>query len=243
MKFVDPGTIYDFPPPGGDFAEYGASICAVSRDLNPQLLYSAYMQGVFPWFSEDDGEPVVWHSTDPRFVLFPAEFHVPKSLSKFLKHCPYTFTMDRCFRTVMEECRKMKRPGQDGTWIGDMMIDAYTKFHEDGFAHSFEAWKDGKLAGGFYGVLMGSVFCGESMFTIEPDSSKSAFAVFMKAFIDCGGIIVDSQSYTDNMARYGARNISRDAFLRIERTALFQPLGKDLKENFESFAGIYGRGE
>ncbi|MBQ0038945.1 MAG: leucyl/phenylalanyl-tRNA--protein transferase [Treponema sp.] len=232
-NLIDPEIIYQFPKPGTVYKEYGDSICAVTEDIDLQILYSAYMQGVFPWFCEDEGEPVVWHSTDPRFVLMPQDFHIPKSAAKFLKHTPYTYTMDKAFRQVMVQCAMQNREGQNGTWIGDMMLEAYVKFHEEGYAHSFEVWHDDELVGGFYGVLIGSVFCGESMFTKESDSSKSAFILFMKAFIECGGIIVDSQSYTDNIARYGAKNISRSAFLRIEREALHTPLKKDLAVEFE----------
>ncbi len=237
----DPEKIIAFPEPNTKYSSYGRQICEITESIPLQLLYSAYMQGVFPWFSEKDKEPVTWYSTDPRFVLFPGEFHCPDSLRRFLKKTPYTYTMDKCFRRVMKECAAMKRPDQDGTWIGQKMIDAYTKLHKAGYAHSFEVWHKGKLAGGFYGVLIGSVFCGESMFTIEPDSSKSAFALFMKAFTECGGIIVDSQSYTDNMARYGARNINRTEFLKIEKEALYKPLEKDLRKTFESIVNSYSK--
>lgn len=225
--------IIPFPEPNTKYSFLSRQICEITDGIPLQLLYSAYMQGVFPWFSENDKEPVTWYSTDPRFVLFPEDFHCPSSLRKFQKKTPFTYSMDRCFRRVMQECGKMKRSGQDGTWIGNKMIDAYSKLHKAGLAHSFEVWHKGKLAGGFYGVLIGSVFFGESMFTIEPNSSKSAFAFFMEAFTRCGGVIVDSQSYTDNIARYGARNISRDAFLHIEKTALYKPLDCDLKTVFE----------
>lgn len=241
-NLIDPTVIYKFPEPGTYYKEFGNSICAVTEDIDLQLLYSAYMQGVFPWFSEDDGEPVVWHSTDPRFVLMSSDFHIPKSAAKFLKRTPYTYTMDMAFTRVMTECAMQNRKGQNGTWIGDMMLEAYTKFHEEGYAHSFEVWHGDELAGGFYGVLMGSVFCGESMFTKESDSSKSAFILFMNSFIQCGGMIVDSQSYTDNIARYGAKNISLSAFRKIEEKALYTPLKKDLAVVFEiECAKLYSR--
>lgn len=231
---IYPDRIIPFPEPNTKYSYLGRQICEITDSIPLQLLYSAYMQGVFPWFSEEDNEPVTWYSTNPRFVLMPEDFHCPKSLKKFLKKTPYTYTMDKCFHQVLKECAKMKRPDQNGTWIGPKMIEAYTKFHKAGFAHSFEVWHDGKLAGGFYGVLIGSVFFGESMFTLEPDSSKSAFAFFMQAFKNCGGIIVDSQSYTDNIARYGGKNISRDAFLRIEKEALYKPLSTDFKSEFQN---------
>ena len=231
--FIDTDYMFKFPEP---VAEYNGA-CLVSREINAQLLYSAYMQGVFPWFDEDEGEPVVWYSPDPRFCLRIENLHVPKSLDRFLKHTPYTYTMDSCFVRVMEECRAMKREGQDGTWIGSKMINAYSDFHKAGFAHSFEVWHEETLVGGFYGVLFGSVFCGESMFTKMDNSSKSAFVLFARAFAECGGKLIDSQVYTDNIARYGATNISRDAFLRLEKEYLYRPLEHDLKERFLEKAG------
>ena len=231
---IDPNRIIPFPEPNTKYSFLSRQICEITDSIPIQLLYYAYLQGVFHWFSEEDKEPVIWYSNDPRFVLMPEEFHCPKSLKKFMKKSPYTYTMDKCFRKVMLKCAEMNREDQKGTWIGPMMIDAYTKFHKAGYAHSFEVWDQGKLIGGFYGVLIGSIFFGESMFTEKPNSSKSAFAYFMKAFIECSGILVDSQSYTENIARYGAKNISREAFLRIEQDALYTPLKKDLKTIFQN---------
>lgn len=226
---IYPDKIIQFPRP-----EKRQSVCCISKDMHLQLLYSAYMQGIFPWFNEDDGDPILWHSPDPRFCLTMENLHIPKSISKFLKHTPYTYTMDKDFSSVIKNCSTMFRPDQDGTWIGPKIIDAYNKFHEAGFAHSVEVYHDNNLVGGFYGVLIGSVFCGESMFTLESNSSKSAFVLFAKAFEECGGKLIDSQVYTDNIARYGATNISREAFLRLEREFLFKPLKKDLKSVFEA---------
>lgn len=232
LNVIDFETIIPFPEP----TKKSHYICGYSKSMPLQLLYSAYMQGVFPWFCEDDGDPVLWYSPDPRFVLRMENFHVPKSIDRFLKHTPYTYTMDTAFTKVMECCRAMKRPGQNGTWIGPMIIDAYTKFFDAGFAHSVEAWHDGALVGGLYGVLLGSVFCGESMFTKESDSAKSAFVLFARAFEKCGGKLIDSQVYTDNIARYGAVNISREAFLRLEHEYIPQPLAAPLKETFNQMA-------
>lgn len=228
---INKNLIYEIQlPPKDD--EFNNDICLVTKDIPMQLLYSAYMQGIFPWFNEDAQEPVMWFSPNPRFVIFSDEMHVSKSIKKFLKHTPYTYTMDKAFEQVMRECRKMKRADQDGTWIGEKMIAAYSQFHKEGFAHSFEVWHDEQLVGGFYGVLIGSVFCGESMFTIEPDSSKSAFVLFEKAFEACGGKLIDCQCYTDNMARYGGIEISREDFLNLEKILLFMPLKADLKKTF-----------
>ncbi|MCR5761993.1 MAG: leucyl/phenylalanyl-tRNA--protein transferase [Treponema sp.] len=229
---INDGLIIKFPEP---HAEY-KGICLITKDINVQLLFSAYMQGVFPWFNEDEGDPVIWYSPNPRFCMRIENLHVPRSLERFLKHNPYTYTMDTCFLRVMEECRSMKRDGQAGTWIGEKMINAYSEFHHAGYAHSFEVWHEEKLVGGFYGVLIGSVFCGESMFTKMDNSSKSAFVLFARAFAECGGKLIDSQVYTDNIARYGASNISRDAFLRLEAEYLYRPLECDLKERFLEIA-------
>ena len=208
---IDTADIFTFPEPG---LLYGIpNISLVTDDIPLRLLYSAYSQGVFPWFNEDQGEPVLWQSPKKRFVIPIRQLHVSKSIEKFLKHNPYTYTIDKAFADVIKNCAAQDRPDQNGTWIGPKMIDAYIKFHKAGYAHSIEAWKDGKLAGGFYGILIGSVFCGESMFTIEPNSSKSAFVLFARAFQKAGGKLIDCQSYTENMERYGARDITRKQYL------------------------------
>ena len=229
--YLDPGIIIEFPAPR-------RGISMITRTIPLQLLYSGYMQGAFPWFNEDEGEPVVWHSPQPRFCLRMEDLHISRSIDRFLKHSPYAYTMDKDFAGVIEGCRKMNRKGQDGTWIGQKIMDAYCAFHKKGYAHSFEAWDGNKLSGGLYGVLIGSVFFGESMFTIGPDSSKSTFAVFARAFSKCGGKLIDSQVYTDNMARYGAKNISRDAFLRLEGEYLYKPLEGNLADFFSKEAAM-----
>ena len=201
--------------------------------ITPSLVFSAYLQGIFPWYNEDEGDPVLWWSPDPRFVLPVEELHVPQSVDRYLKHTPYTYTMDTAFPEVMKNCAAMNRPGQNGTWIGARMVAVYTELAERGIARSVEVWHDGRLAGGLYGVLVGQVFCGESMFTIEDNSSKSAFVRFARAFIQCGGRLIDSQVYTDNMARYGAHNVSRSAFLRMENGFLPCKLTGNLKKTFE----------
>ena len=132
--------------------------------------------------------------------------------------------MDNCFESVIKGCANSKRPEQSGTWITEDMIAAYFKLHEEGFAHSVEAWHEDKLAGGFYGVLIGSVFFGESMFTTEPNASKAAFCTFVKSFETAGGKMIDSQIYTDHVARFGGKNISRNAFLHYEKEYLPMPL-------------------
>jgi leucyl/phenylalanyl-tRNA--protein transferase len=141
--------------------------------------------------------------------------------------------MDKAFSDVIKGCAAMKRHGQDGTWIGRQMFDVYGNLAERGIAHSVEVWHNGRLAGGLYGILIGQIFCGESMFTVEANSSKSAFALFARAFIKCGGRLIDSQVYTDNIARYCAHNISRAAFLRMEGILLPGKLSGNLKKTFD----------
>ena len=204
--------------------------------LTPHLVFSAYLQGIFPWYDESSGDPVLWWSPDPRFVLPVNEIRFPRSAVKFLKHTPYTYTFDKAFSRVIENCARMRRAGQDGTWIGERMIDIYCALREKGIAHSVEAWHGDELAGGLYGVLIGKVFCGESMFTLRSNAGKSAFMLFAKAFERCGGVLIDSQVYTENIARYGGRNISRTAFLRMESELLPQKLSGDLRTVFEKIA-------
>lgn len=207
-------------------------IVAVTDSISKDMVYSAYLQGIFPWFNEDEGEPVVWWSPDPRFVLFPQEFHLPQRLQRFLRHCPFHYSFDKAFRQVITSCAEVKRPGQAGTWIGPSMIDVYCHLFRCGVAHSVEVWRENRLVGGLYGVLVGQVFFGESMFSLEQESSKSAFALFVEAFRNCGGKLIDSQVYTTNLARFGARNISRSAFLRLEKDLLATELSGNLKEAF-----------
>jgi len=200
--------------------------------LSPELVCAAYLQGVFPWFEEDRDEPVLWWSPDPRFVLPAAELHVSTSLERFIRHTPYTYTMDTDFPAVMNGCACVKRAGQHGTWIGRRMFDVYCMLAERGIAHSVEVWHNGMLSGGLYGLLIGTVFFGESMFTVEDNSAKSAFVLFVRSFVQAGGMLIDSQVYTDNLARYGARNISRSAFLRLEHDYLPQELKTPLNISF-----------
>jgi len=225
MKLPEPGSV----------SELFSEVCFITEAIELPVLLSAYKNAIFPWFSEADGDPVIWQSTDPRFAIPIEKLHIPKTLKKFLKHTPYTYTMDKCFDRVMEECGKMNREGQNGTWIGPKMLEAYSEFHKLGYAHSFEVWHDDKLVGGFYGILLGSLFCGESMFTLEDNSSSSAFVIFAQAFAQCGGKLIDCQAYTDNMARYGAVEIPRSEYMKLHKKYQKVRLLKDLKECFENY--------
>lgn len=209
---------FQFPPP----EQSDDGLVAVGGNLSLGMLRSAYMQGIFPWFSEED--PILWWSPDPRFVLFPEDLHIPKSLRRVLNQNVFEFSMDGAFEKVISFCAAARRPGQKGTWIRPDMIEGYINLHKVGVAHSIEAYSDGKLAGGFYGVLIGSVFFGESMFTHVENASKAAFCTFVEAFRKAGGKLIDSQIYTDHIARFGGRNISRAAFLRYEKDYLREPL-------------------
>ncbi len=209
FPWLDIEDRFRFPDP----EEVPGTVVAVGGNLSPGMLISAYAQGIFPWFNEED--PLYWQSPDPRFVILPENFHVPSRLARSMKKSPFEVRVDTAFDRVIRHCSAVARPGQDGTWITDDMIEAYSELHGEGLAHSVEAWLDGELVGGLYGVSLGAVFFGESMFTRVPDAAKTAFVTFAERFFGrLGGKMIDSQVYTDNMARFGGVNISRSAYLR-----------------------------
>lgn len=197
-----------FPPPA--LAEPGG-LLAVGGDLAPDRLLLAYRSGIFPWYSE--GEPIWWHSPDPRFVLEPAALHVPRSLAKILRRGDYELRFDTCFDEVVLRCAKVPRPRQRGTWITRDMRAAYAQLHARGLAHSAEAWRDGQLCGGLYGISLGGVFFGESMFADAPDASKCAFVTLVRWMAARGCALVDSQVHTDHLARFGAEHWPRERYL------------------------------
>ncbi len=199
---------FSFPDPESS----ADGIVAVGGNLSPGMLLSAYTQGIFPWFGEDD--PLLWWSPDPRFIIEIKDFHVPSRLERFMKKSPFVHRIDTAFGEVIRQCASVKRPDQAGTWIQQDMIDAYCTLHREGYAHSVETWLDEKLVGGFYGVRLGRIFFGESMFSLVSEASKSALCFFAQKFRDEGGLIIDSQVYTDHIARFGGKNISRTAYLR-----------------------------
>jgi leucyl/phenylalanyl-tRNA--protein transferase len=207
-----------FPPP--EKADR-SGLLAVGGDLSPERLLSAYSQGIFPWYSP--GQPILWHSPDPRFVLLPDKLHVGRSLRKTLKAGVYDIRWDTAFEDVITACASVPRPGQDGTWITDEMLEAYVTLHELGFAHSVEAWAEGELKGGFYGVSLGAAFFGESMFARAPDASKVAFATAVERFRDWGFHFIDCQVETEHLARFGAEHWPRKRFLQALDRALAEP--------------------
>jgi leucyl/phenylalanyl-tRNA--protein transferase len=203
-----------FPPP--EEAEDG--LLAVGGDLSPERLVLAYSQGIFPWYSR--GQPILWHSPDPRMVLLAPERHLPKSLAKRMRGAPYRLTLDRAFADVVAACAATPRPGQRSTWITPAMKRAYVALHERGHAHSVEAWDGARLVGGLYGVSLGAAFFGESMFAHAPDASKVAFATLLQQLERWAIPLVDCQVHTPHLARFGATEWPRRRYLRALRDAL-----------------------
>ncbi|MGE5125235.1 MAG: leucyl/phenylalanyl-tRNA--protein transferase [Betaproteobacteria bacterium] len=205
-----------FPPP-----ELGPrrGPIAVGGDLRPARLLLAYSMGIFPW----EGEPLRWHSPDPRMVLLAGELRVARSLEKTIRRAAYRLTLDTAFTEVMVACASVPRPGQDGTWITPAMVDSYTELHRRGVAHSVEAWEGEALVGGLYGLSLGTVFFGESMFARARDASKVAFVRLVRQLEAWGIPLVDCQVYTPHLASFGAREWPRRAFLQALRPALEKP--------------------
>ena len=186
-------------------------LLAAGGDLSAARLLDAYRHGIFPWFNP--GQPILWWSPDPRMVLFPSELRVSRSLHKALRNRDYKVRADTSFRAVMQACAE-PRPEQDGTWITDEMIAAYCALHEQGVAHSVETWSGGELAGGLYGVALGRMFYGESMFTRAADASKIALVHLVRQLERRGFGMIDCQVHTGHLASLGARAIPREDFMR-----------------------------
>jgi len=206
-----------FPRP--DQAEEG--LLAVGGDLSPERLLLAYSAGIFPWYSQ--GEPILWHSPDPRMVLLGRRLHVGRSLRKVMDRKPYRITLDCAFERVIRCCGSAPRPGQDGTWITSGMMEGYVGLHRLGYAHSVEAWDGESLVGGLYGVSLGGAYFGESMFAEAPDASKVAFVTLLGQLLRWGVGVVDCQVHTDHLERFGAIEIPRATYLRLLRQALRKP--------------------
>lgn len=202
-------------PPVSTALDAPNGLLAAGGDLSPERLLDAYSHGIFPWFNE--GEPILWWSPNPRMVLFPHELKISRSLRKTLRRTlgnrHYEVRFDTAFREVMRGCASA-RAGQGGTWISPPMIEAYTRLHERGFAHSAETWIDGELAGGLYGVAIGHMFYGESMFTRVTDASKIAFVHLVWQLERWGFGMIDCQMKTAHLASLGAHEIPRADFLK-----------------------------
>jgi leucyl/phenylalanyl-tRNA---protein transferase len=191
----------------------GEGILALGGDLRPERLLLAYSSGIFPWYST--GEPIIWWSPDPRFVLFPNELKVSRSMHRVLRQGVFSITFDKAFERVIDGCKRTKRKGQRGTWITHEMQMAYIRLYKLGFAHSVEAWKDGELAGGLYGVSLGKVFFGESMFSCVSNASKACLITLVEQLVKLGFELIDSQVYTRHLQTLGAREIPRSEYLAL----------------------------
>ncbi len=201
----DPGC---FPNPALALPD---GLLAVGGDLRPARLLAAYQQGIFPWFNE--GEPPLWWCPDPRCVLFPPDLRISHSMKPLLRKNAFDFRVNTAFEDVMRNCQKAPRSGQDGTWITEAVVAGYTTLHRLGYAHSAEAWLDGHLVGGLYGVWLGKVFFGESMFSHVPNSSKFAFIRWVTQLQGKGVELIDCQVPTDHLLSLGATLIPRKVFL------------------------------
>lgn len=198
-----------------------SGLLAVGGDARPERLILAYSQGIFPW--PHRGYPLLWFSPDPRFVLPLDEAYLQRSLRKAIKRAPYAIRFDTAFEEVMEACAAAPRPGQDGTWITPDLIEGYVHLHKLGYAHSIEAYREGELVGGLYGVSLGRAFFGESMFARADDASKIAFATLLAHLVRWGFAFVDCQVHTEHLSRFGATEIPRRAYLGALREALSAP--------------------
>ncbi|MEN0068273.1 MAG: leucyl/phenylalanyl-tRNA--protein transferase [Myxococcota bacterium] len=186
-------------------------LLGVGGDLSPERLELAYRMGIFPWYS--DPQPILWWSPNPRMVLPTHELRVPRSLAKRIRQQRFEIKFDTAFSEVVRRCGITPRPGQESTWITDEMHAGYVGLFERGLAHSIEAWADGSLVGGLYGVAVGRLFAGESMFADRPDASKVAFVHLVRQLIRWGFPLVDCQVYTQHLERFGAREVSRQEYL------------------------------
>lgn len=212
-----------FPPP--QMARYDG-LLAVGGDLSAERLLLAYRMGIFPWYSPD--EPILWWAPDPRLVLFPEEFHCSRRLARILRQGRFSFSINRDFAGVIRACAEIHRPGQEGSWLGEEMIEAYCRLHLQGYAHSVECWRNGVLVGGIYGVALGKVFFGESMFSREANASKAALAHLVAALKHSGGSMIDCQVSSDHLFRLGARLIPARIF--------YQRLALDISDHDSGFS-------
>ncbi|MHA3789730.1 leucyl/phenylalanyl-tRNA--protein transferase [Flavobacterium hauense] len=201
-----------FPPVDSASAE---GIVAIGGDLSPERLILAYRSGIFPWFEDD--EPILWWSPPERMVLFPDELKVSKSMRNIINRQIFRVTFNTAFKEVISNCRNITRDGQPGTWITPDMVDAYCRLHDLGFAKSVEVWQDDELVGGLYGVDLGHIFCGESMFSKVSNASKIGFIALAKQLKLANYRLLDCQVHNDHLESLGAREIEREDFLEILR--------------------------
>jgi leucyl/phenylalanyl-tRNA--protein transferase len=202
-----------FPPVEMASAE---GILAFGGDLQPQRLILAYRSGIFPWYNE--GEPIIWYSPEMRMVLFPEELYISKSMRRLMAKNEFTLSWNKAFEEVIDQCQKSPRKDQLGTWITEDMKQAYIKLHKMGFAKSIEVWREDELIGGLYGIDLGHVFCGESMFSKASNTSKLAFIHLVQELQKKEYKLIDCQVYNEHLESLGAREIPRSEFMGFLRT-------------------------
>ncbi|HOZ78024.1 MAG TPA: leucyl/phenylalanyl-tRNA--protein transferase [Ferruginibacter sp.] len=204
------GKEIEFPPVETAGEE---GIIALGGDLAAERLLLAYRSGIFPWYNEE--EPIIWWSPDPRFVLFPGDLKISKSMQSVLRNGSFRFTINRAFIQVIQHCKTIYRKDQEGTWITPAVQQAYINLHLQGFAHSAEAWVNGELVGGLYGIRMGNVFFGESMFSRKSNASKFAFINYVQQLKKEGVVLIDCQVHTEHLESLGAGMIRRQQFVEL----------------------------
>ena len=196
-------------------------LLAIGGDLSPERLLLAYSTGIFPWFSE--GDPIIWWSPSPRLIIFPGEFKIPKRLSRLIRQKKFSITLDKAFRQVISTCATLDKRKEKGTWITRNMIEAYCQLHDMGYAHSVECWQEDTLAGGLYGISLGRVFFGESMFSRQPDSSKIALVSLVKKITEWDFDLIDCQMKTAHLMQFGAREIPGPEFQKLLAKSMSYP--------------------
>jgi len=215
FPYLDETIRFKFPDP----IWWNNDIIYIGGNLSPGILLSAYEQGIFPWYNP--GDPIIWQSPDPRCLIFPDKLHISSSMRKILNHGTFRITYDENFAGVIKRCAEAKRPNQNGTWITDDIIQAYTELHRLGWAHSAEAWypagpgQDGELVGGCYGILLGRAFCGESMFSNVSNASKAAFLSLAQMLFKHGIAFIDCQVPNNYLKSLGGEEMSRENFLEL----------------------------
>jgi leucyl/phenylalanyl-tRNA--protein transferase len=210
LQYLEEETIYDFPD--ADAADENG-LLAIGGNLSFGTLINAYKKGIFPWYNP--GEIIQWYSPDPRFVLFPDKIKISHSMRNVFNKHLFRFTVDKAFPGVIKNCRIAKRNAGPGSWISDEIENAYINLFEKGFAHSAEAWQNNELTGGLYGVMIGKVFFGESMFSNKSNASKFAFISWVKVLQKAGIELIDCQVYTEHLESLGAEFIPRQQFTKL----------------------------
>jgi leucyl/phenylalanyl-tRNA--protein transferase len=229
---------FSFPSPDRD----SKSIVAVGGNLSPGMLLSAYEQGIFPWFNPED--PIIWQSPEIRLVIFPEKLHISRSMEKILKRGNFEISLDRDFSGVIRGCAGMYRPGQGGTWITADIIEAYRELHRLGWAHSAESYRDGKLAGGCYGLRLGRVFFGESMFAREANASKAAFLTLARFLFADEVAFIDCQVPSEHLRSLGGEEMNRKDFRALLEETLTErdsaPAERDIRDRRGNWNILYG---